>query len=409
MFTTYDRQQIEEALCVLYVALTRPIHALHIIVAPSKENEKSIPATAAGILRAALADQERAEPYATLYENGMPDWSRDLPPAEAAAPGTEPVPIFVRLKPREGAAGRGLETQSPSQLEGGLRIDLADRLRLDRSAAMDWGTAMHACFEQITWLDDGMPDDDLIRRKLQALQLPQTNVAAVVARFRRALQHPAVRTLLSRSAYAPDLKPQVWNERTFVVRREDTILRGTFDRLVVLFDGDTPVRADVIDFKSDSLDPNDPAAITEKKDLYRPQLEAYRSAVQQLYGLPTNQITTRLVLRRAGLDRTGLACTTPPSEFCGSLFDILRFLLPLRGLREEHMDILLPNELPSAKPKLPPTLSTDRANGTWQYRPRGAALGGRMHLGLSASPVGRVMSGVLRWLPIGATMAAGAN
>ena len=42
--------------------------------------------------------------------------------------------------------------------------------------------------------------------------------------------------------------------------------------------------ADIIDFKSDSLDANDPAAVTAKKELYRPQLKAYRSAVEQLYG-----------------------------------------------------------------------------------------------------------------------------
>lgn len=301
MFTTYDRQQIEEALCVLYVALTRPIHALHMIIAPSKENEKSIPATAAGVLRAVLAEGSRAEPYATLYENGDPTWAEHLPPAEVAPPAPEPTPLVIRLAQRKGTASRGLETQSPSQLEGGPRVDLAERLRLDRSAAMDWGTAMHACFEQIVWFDDGVPDDELLRRKLQALQLPQTNVAAVVAKFRRSMEKPDVRAVLSRSAYEPGLTPQVWNERTFVVRRNDTILRGTFDRLVVLFDGETAVRADIIDFKSDTLDANDPATVEAKKELYRPQLEAYRAAVEQLYALPSDQIATRLVFVEPGV------------------------------------------------------------------------------------------------------------
>jgi ATP-dependent exoDNAse (exonuclease V) beta subunit len=301
MFTTYDRQQIEEALCVLYVALTRPIHALHMIVAPSKENEKSIPATAAGILRAVLTDSASAEAYATLYENGDPAWAEHLAPAAVQPPVEEPAPLVVRLAIREGTPRRGLETQSPSQLEGGPRVNLAEQLRLDRSAAMDWGTAMHACFEQIAWLDDGTPGDDLIRRKLQGLQLPQTDVAAVVARFRRALDKPDVRAVLSRSTYSPGSTPQVWNERTFVVRREETILRGTFDRLVVLFDGETPVRADIIDFKSDSLDAADPAAVQAKREHYRPQLEAYRSAVAQLYGLADERITTRLVFVEPGV------------------------------------------------------------------------------------------------------------
>ena len=301
MFTTYERQQIEEALCVLYVALTRPIHALHMIVAPSKENEKSIPATAAGVLRAVLTDGARAEAEKVLYENGDPAWAEQLAPAEIEAPSAEPTPLVIRLAQREGAASRGMASQSPSQLEGGPRVDLAQHLQLDRSAAMDWGTAMHACFEQIVWLDDGVPEEDMLRRKLQALQLPQTNVAAVVARFQRSMDKPNVRAVLSRSAYEPNLTPRVWNERAFVVRREDTILRGTFDRLVVLFDGEKPICADIIDFKSDALDANDPAAVEAKKELYRPQLEAYRSAVEHLYGLASDQIATRLVFVEPGV------------------------------------------------------------------------------------------------------------
>ncbi len=301
MFATYDRQQVEEALCVLYVALTRPIHALHMIVAPAKESEKTIPATAAGVLRAALSGGRAAEPLSVLYENGDPAWADRAPAAERRASTEEPAPLVIRLAPRKGAVGRGLETQSPSQLEGGPRVRLEERLRLDRSAAMDWGTAMHACFEQITWLDDGPLDEDLLRRKLQTLQLPQTNVAAVVRRFRHALEKPAVRAVLSRSAYPSGSRLQVWKERPFVVRREETLLRGTFDRLVVAFDGGVPAAADILDFKSDSLDAGDPAAVAAKRELYRPQLEAYRWAVSQLHGLAEDRIAARLVFVEPGM------------------------------------------------------------------------------------------------------------
>ena len=55
---------MRESLSVLYVALTRPKHALHIIIAPAKnaEKEKKIPATMAGLLRVALAEGELALP-----------------------------------------------------------------------------------------------------------------------------------------------------------------------------------------------------------------------------------------------------------------------------------------------------------------------------------------------------------
>src|SRR5205085_7933505 len=46
--------EVSESLCVLYVAMTRAVHALHMIIAPAKANERSIPKTFAGLLRASL-------------------------------------------------------------------------------------------------------------------------------------------------------------------------------------------------------------------------------------------------------------------------------------------------------------------------------------------------------------------
>lgn len=313
-----SRQGIEEALCVLYVALTRPIHALHMIIAPAKENEKFVPATAAGILRCALGSQ-RAEPLSILYEYGDPDWIGKRAVERRPQAAAREEPLIVELAPSRPRARRGLESRSPSELEGGPRIDLGAELQIGKIAAFDWGTAVHKCFEQIAWLDRGSPDDQALRLRLQALRLPEVDLGAVIAQFRRALAFPTIRAVLSRSAYrkatagadAPlaailaaypgDLDPRVWNERSFVVRQDETILRGQIDRLVVLFDRDTPVAAEILDFKSDLMDANDAAARQAKIALYRPQLEAYRSAVSGLYGLAADRVSTRLVFVESGL------------------------------------------------------------------------------------------------------------
>jgi len=42
MFEDATDRTVTESLCVLYVALTRAIHALHIVIAPSHENERTI-------------------------------------------------------------------------------------------------------------------------------------------------------------------------------------------------------------------------------------------------------------------------------------------------------------------------------------------------------------------------------
>ena len=74
MFDEHDRRMVEESLCVFYVAMTRAVYALHMIVAPSAENEKSLPATLAGVLRAALTGGGRIEAGSVAYESGDAEW-----------------------------------------------------------------------------------------------------------------------------------------------------------------------------------------------------------------------------------------------------------------------------------------------------------------------------------------------
>ncbi len=76
MFDEHDRRIIEESLCVFYVAMTRAVHALHMIVAPSAPNERSLPATLSGLLRAALCEGRKLEPGSVAFELGDAEWAK---------------------------------------------------------------------------------------------------------------------------------------------------------------------------------------------------------------------------------------------------------------------------------------------------------------------------------------------
>jgi ATP-dependent helicase/nuclease subunit A len=69
-------KESREALCLLYVALTRAAHALLVVNAPSPTNERSLPLTLAGVLRGAVGPQGRIEPETTWYELGDPNWAK---------------------------------------------------------------------------------------------------------------------------------------------------------------------------------------------------------------------------------------------------------------------------------------------------------------------------------------------
>ncbi|MHB1034565.1 MAG: UvrD-helicase domain-containing protein [Pirellulales bacterium] len=320
MFREHERLVVEESLCLLYVAMTRAVHGLYMIVAPSGEKEKSIPASFAGVLRAALTDGQKAEPGTVLFEHGDAGWidaAAKRSPKAACEEAAPPEPLVVRLAPATPRAARGLERKSPSQLEGGSQVRLAHRLRLDTREALDRGTLMHAWFEQIGWLEDGEPDEAVLREVAGDLALGGFDISELISQFRQMLGRPAVRAVLSRSGYEQAARSsagvfaaiagltqprwEVERERSFAVRDADAILSGQIDRLVVLYDGPSPVAAEVIDFKTDAVPKDDPKAIEARVEVYRPQLEAYRRAVGTLLGLDASRVSARLVFVEPGV------------------------------------------------------------------------------------------------------------
>jgi len=166
--------------------------------------------------------------------------------------------------------------------------------------------------------EDGVPDDLVLDKVAADPVYRGLDVPALRAMFRAALRKPAIRAALSRETYrqpgadaersavhagAAVAQPRwrVWRERPFAVRDGDAILSGTIDRLVVLFDGSRPIGADVLDFKTDRLPVGDRPAWQQRIEFYRPQLEAYRRAVADLFRLDPSCISTRLALLEPGI------------------------------------------------------------------------------------------------------------
>ena len=330
MFEEQERRDVEESLCLLYVAVTRAVHALHMIVAPSSGKERALPATFAGVLRGALrSDTKPIGPETLVFEQGDANWAsaagKTLSAAIQATPDEETAKELV-FKFADAPAGRrrGLERRSPSQLEGGPLVDLAERLRLDTGEALGRGTLVHAWFEQITWLEDGQPADEVLQEIGRRQGFSPGKLSHLLEQFRHVLDKPAVRNALTRSTYADktvgeqtspdhsscvhlaahgDLKSPRWEVRQeypFAVDDGEGILAGTIDRLVILYDGDRPVGADVMDFKTDAVSLDRSRGIENRVAVYRPQIEAYRRAVVELTGLPAERISARLLFSEAG-------------------------------------------------------------------------------------------------------------
>ena len=134
---------------------------------------------------------------------------------------------------------RGLDHVAPSRREGGGIVHLARLFDPVESTSMARGTLHHAWFRLVRWLEDGLPDAELLRR---AAEEQRSDLSAdvwseleqIIGGFRNDLAKPEVAAVLSRSAYSrPDvtgfpgsLKP-CWSKGwTCQVEREQQLCRA---------------------------------------------------------------------------------------------------------------------------------------------------------------------------------------
>lgn len=286
---------LRDGLSTLYVALTRARYALHMLIAPDGASKPGRALTPAMLLRHALtapgAELEPAVTGHTIYRSGDPAWFRD-PAAvpEKAGGGAGPPPDFsVRLRAEN--RGRSLRRQSPSQLHGDASVDVRELLRIDTVDALDRGSLVHAWFEQVGWIEDALPDDDaLLALAGTAPPLSEARARGILAEFRAWVADPAIRGALSRERHPGDA--EVRREVPFLHRRDDVLVEGVIDRLVVRREGGRVVRAEILDYKTDRVDAQMVPAMVER---YRAQLGAYADAVSEMYGLPREKCSAVLV------------------------------------------------------------------------------------------------------------------
>lgn len=295
--------ELRDGLSILYVALTRARHALHVIVKPGQGKGRS---GARVMLRTLAPEHDEFVEGDVVIERGDPEWQEvertrraadTPPPAEAEGAGDVPTMERAHITLRApGTRRRALPRRSPSQLEGNGRVDLGMLLRLSTAAGR--GSVAHRWFEEIGWLDDGVPGDDALLGIAREMDggLSDEESKALCASFREWLELPKLARLLQRSAW-PD-GSSVEREVPFLAREGDTMVEGFIDRLVVTRTGGRVTSAALIDYKTDAVSSR--AEVDERTSHYTPQVEAYRRAVCRMYGLERTAVEAWLVFVETG-------------------------------------------------------------------------------------------------------------
>ena len=294
-----DAREVREALCLLYVALTRARDRLFMLVDSPKESEKEPPATAGGVIRAALVPPD-GPASGVGWRAGDAAWlDRDASAVEPAEPRRSLDARERRVSFIESSVVRTRRAAPPSAHEAGR---LAQAIAIGGGRAADRGTAIHALFEQVGFLEDGVPDEALLDRALRRV-LPRRDGAwraERLAEFRTMLARPAIARVLARPADGP---AQVWQERRFVSVDGGAVRQGVIDRLVAVGASGSWTRAEIVDFKTDALDGDPPsrASLEAKTALYRGQMMAYREEVARQLGLSPQAISAKLVFTSGGV------------------------------------------------------------------------------------------------------------
>ncbi len=275
-------------LCTLYVGLTRAKRALYMVTLQDAGKH-----TAGAFLcsrlsgKAGVDNSVRARigkhEMGVVYETGKREWYNELPPAEiaqdVAAKGLdEPVKIGKHK----------LERVEPSRSEeptGGISFVFDSR----RKRSMEIGTAIHALFEKVEWIDDS--DEDVVVEQWLEKENPPPHIAeAVLSEFRGALKSPAVKEVLRKGPG----EQLLWREKRFELLLDSRLVSGAFDRVAISYDREGEISgATILDFKSDRVDGGaDPAEMAKR---YKSQMALYEKALLKMLGIPGSVVSLKLV------------------------------------------------------------------------------------------------------------------
>lgn len=287
-----DDDACYEALCGLYVAMTRARYALYMFVTREKDGTENNTAkkkkevkdpvnwdsiSYESILRYALDKPAESDPddgiYGNiLYLNGEKDWYTRLQKEETeeAQPVKTPV-CRVRTHRRK------------EQIAPSTSHESADswKYRFAQLKSADLGTRVHELFSKIADIRDFVPEDHMAPEELNG------KVGEIV---NRAVTSEDIRNKLSETG------SRLWREKRFLITNKNgAVISGTFDRVVIHDDeSGNPVSAEIIDFKTDNKENNkvDDAYYVRS---YEKQLILYRETLSRMLDLPEAKITCTIL------------------------------------------------------------------------------------------------------------------
>ncbi|MFT6108787.1 MAG: ATP-dependent exoDNAse (exonuclease V) beta subunit [Planctomycetota bacterium] len=310
LYRSEEQRSMTDALSALYVAITRAVHCVEMIVPAPSKSAKTPPLQHASFVAEPLMklgqgardgdpDAEFEEDQAALlweHPDSDPSWSA------GDGDGDREVVEFVEERPLELKAGHGdragaLEVARVQRNVFSAREEFSGAAGVEdvfapvQDGGRRLGVLVHALLEDYHWSSDEPRDDEELRAICARCLPGDSQVEEALARFRSAQGAAALTSLF----VEPETEYRLATERMFDVEitdldRDPMRWRGTIDRLLLRMEDGEVVGAQIVDFKTEAA-----PGMTEIVRRHGNQLEDYRRAVGELFELEDERVECLIV------------------------------------------------------------------------------------------------------------------
>lgn len=293
--------QLQDAFCVLYVAMTRARSHLEMILEAPPKTE-STAKNFQQLLRKSFT-LTPPDDHGIIWEHpdSDPDWANVLvPPTDEDSDIVIHDPL-VPLLPRT-SDHRHLPRRSPSDHFGARGIRIDEMFNVSTGGALR-GEIFHRLFEEINWLEEFVLQDDDLLHTLEKFDVTEETLRQYIEEFRLSLREDNVVKYLTRAnqsdtIHGTPVQWETWRERRFCISLEnddgtETLWNGIIDRVNVATDSSGKyVAATLLDYKTDAVTVE---TLAGKAKTYQPQLLTYRKVLNAITGIDEREIETGLL------------------------------------------------------------------------------------------------------------------
>lgn len=295
MYEQGRAREVEEALSVLYVAMTRARHGLFMLTSGAEKKSLSY-----GALLKERLFRPTAREDGTLYTEGTRDFWKAIKRQSAAPIASESNPRqSIELAPSALGRRRGLlKPLRADEMRNATQVDLAMHLRLDPEESAFKASVFREVCDALDWINGKLPSRESILELLPRRPRDVIRTLEAIDEFRKILGKPDVAELFKEPALPAGETNVILRNIPVAFRGKDgAIVSASIDRLVAYYRDGKGVGAHLLRF--------DTAEYTETEAQARvaaakAHAGAYRTAAAQVIQTDASNVSFTLVLLRLG-------------------------------------------------------------------------------------------------------------